>query len=73
MAVKIAKLRAPRNKLYPWSKWTRGKWRVTKGVDFECSVLSFRQSLYKRAEREGLQVRPSVHGDSVDFQFTRRK
>lgn len=70
----------PARKLYPWKKWADGKpheVRRGKGKDqFACSPKDFRDALHVYASRERkagnpLRVKTAIHGNSVQFQFTK--
>jgi hypothetical protein len=56
---------------YPWHLWAAGgAWVVSKGEDFECSTEGFRSTLQSHADRNGLTVKASIRGQSVEFQFS---
>ena len=58
-------------KYYPWEDWTNGRvWRVCQGQDFLGRASTFRSTLYRRAQRQGLRCR--VHEENPStlvFQF----
>lgn len=71
MAQRIRSLKSKRS-IYPWSKWTTGKWRVTKGTDFKVSVSSFRNAAYMYAARHGMRVLVSQKSARVlEFEFSK--
>lgn len=56
---------------YPWDAWADGSaWRITHGVDFECTPHGMAGLLRRHASREGLTVHAQVHGTAVEFQFS---
>lgn len=60
------------NTKYPWDRWTDGLiWEVTKGLDFDCKIESFRGVLYSYAKRNGmkLQVQSLVRMGKMRFRF----
>ena len=73
MAVKVKEFESARDK-HDWHRWTDGSaWQAFKGVDFDCTPDGFRSCLYQHARRKGFSVRVSMEGDTVTFQFSRRK
>lgn len=39
---------------YPWDRWTDGEWHYPKkGVDFDCSLVSFRALVHRTATDRG--------------------
>ena len=52
--------------IYPWEQWTDGAWwTVSAGVDFECSLQSFRVGLSERARRIGRPGEWSVQASKL--------
>lgn len=64
----------PSQHRYPWDEWTDGNaYRAVMGEDFNCSTDSFRQAIYQCAHRLKLSAKVSVHGETVEFQFSPRE
>lgn len=59
-----------KNRKYPWDEWTDGQWReAEKGLDFDCTALSFATAVYHHARVSGKKAVTSVDGDFVLFQL----
>lgn len=51
---------------YPWKEWFDGRvWQLTKGEDFNTSVVNFRSQAYIAATKHGLKVRVHANGDDA--------
>ena len=53
---------------HPYDQWFDGQiWKLQHMVDFDCEVVSIRQSLYAAARRRGIKVKVAVlvNGDVV--------
>ncbi len=60
----------PEDSGYPWDEWTDGKWwRVTRGVDYQCSTQSLQAYLYRVALKRQLSVQSKREGDLLMFRF----
>lgn len=59
---------------YPWAGaegWTNGSvWRIERGVDFECTAVGMRSTLYQKATKMRKRVMVQKISDAVlEFQF----
>lgn len=51
---------------YPWDKWLDGNiWRLTQGVDFQCSLPSITDLIRKTAKARGVAVSIYKEADGV--------
>lgn len=58
-----------RNSKYPWEIWLDGRvWKLTKGVDFDCSVNSMRLAAFSKAKRDGTTLNIVMDGECVVLQ-----
>jgi len=58
---------------YNWELWQDGRtWKITKGVDFFCSLRSMRLSIGIRAKYVGLNYKTVTNKDNqtITFQFS---
>lgn len=54
---------------YPWNEWLDGRtWELKRGVDFECSTISFRTSAYAMARKRSQQLRSVISDDAITLQ-----
>jgi len=60
----------PKDCLYPYDEWFDGQiWKISKGIDFNCTIESMRISLFNQAKKRGIKVRTSKKGnDTLIFQ-----
>lgn len=54
---------------YDWNLWLKPGQivRLTKGVDFDMKIETFRIYLYQRASIRGMKVETHVFGDAIEF------
>lgn len=54
---------------YDWDLWFKPNQvvRLTKGVDFDMKIDSFRMYIWQRAKKRGLKVETRVFGDAIEF------
>lgn len=58
---------------YPWHQWVDGTpWHAERGVDYDCTTISFRAGLYEHARRYDLKVHTKLTPTGVAFQFQPR-
>jgi hypothetical protein len=72
MAERIQSM-TPRRGKYPWHQWADGAvWRISRGQDFDVSVISMLSALRAHANSAGKAVTTrTVNGDAaIEFQFT---
>lgn len=51
---------------YPWSEWMNGQvWKLTKGIDFNCTVESFTTGCHYAAKVSGKRAKTRRDGDTV--------
>lgn len=80
---KIVKMftRKPTESLYPWDQWfsqlaslkQKQAIRLSQGVDFECSVKSMREQLYRKAKLRGVEIRTRIDDKHVDVALEAEK
>ena len=59
----------PQECRYPYDEWFDGQiWKITKGIDFNCTIESMRVSLWTTAKKRGIKIRTSKKGDALIFQ-----
>jgi len=59
----------PQECLYPYDEWFDGQiWKITKGIDFNCTLESMRISLFSQAKKRGMKIRTSKKDDTLIFQ-----
>ena len=59
----------PQECRYPYDEWFDGQiWKITKGIDFNCTIESMRVSLWTTAKKRGMKIRTSKKGDALIFQ-----
>ncbi len=62
------------HKGYPWMEWTNGKaHQLTKGKEITIDPRRLRTNIYSHARRKGYTVEVAVNGDSIQFQFKKKK
>lgn len=50
-----------RHAIYDWDTILNGNiWKLTKGTDFQSSVLTFRSGAYQQARRRGLRLQTTI-------------
>lgn len=55
--------------IYPWDEWLDGRiWKLTKGVDFQCKLDSFRMACVYAAANRGVKLRLQRRGEVVTIQ-----
>lgn len=74
MAKKLKSIRDSHHKQrieYPWHDWADGgAWRLERGDDFECRVDSFRQAVYRFANKTYRKARTVVVSETeIEIQF----
>lgn len=51
---------------FPWNEWFDGSvWKLTRGVDFEVAIPSFRSTVCNAARRLGGRARTQAVGEDV--------
>jgi hypothetical protein len=59
----------PKDCLYPYDEWFDGQiWKISKGIDFDCTLESMRVSLFTTAKKRGIRIRTARKGDTLIFQ-----
>ena len=59
----------PQECLYPYDEWFDGQiWKITKGIDFNCTLESMRISLFSQAKKRRIKIRTSKKDDTLIFQ-----
>lgn len=54
---------------YPWEEWfAKGTFTLKKGRDYDCEPFSMTMMVRMNARKEGLKVRTSTHGDTVEVE-----
>ena len=61
--------RVGRQPQYPYDQWFDGQiWKISKGIDFNCTIESMRVSLFNTAKKRGIKIRTTKKSDTIIFQ-----